>query len=65
MSSSVSGLLTFFMHLGQCKRVYRSGWYMRGLKEPESIADHMYRMSLMAFTAPSHLNRQKLLLYRI
>ncbi len=32
---------------------------LRGVEEPESIADHMYRMSMMAFLAPSHLNRSK------
>ena len=32
---------------------------LRGVNKPESIADHMYRMSLMAFLAPDHLNRDK------
>ena len=54
-----SGYLKFFAHLGQAKRTYRSGWMLRGVEEPESIADHMYRMSMMAFLAPSHLNRSK------
>ncbi|MCI31846.1 HD domain-containing protein 2-like, partial [Trifolium medium] len=30
----------------------RSGWVRRDVKNPESIADHMYRMSLMALIAP-------------
>ena len=34
---------------------------MRGIKEAESIADHMYRMSIMSFLAPAHLNRSKLI----
>ncbi len=32
---------------------------LRGIEEPESIADHSYRMSMMAFLAPTHLNRSK------
>ncbi len=32
---------------------------LRGIEEPESIADHSYRMSMMAFLAPAHLNRSK------
>lgn len=27
----------------------RTGWVRRGIKKPESIADHMYRMATMAF----------------
>ena len=34
---------------------------LRGVKEPESIADHMYRMSMMAFVAPANLDRSKLI----
>lgn len=30
----------------------RTGWLRKGVKNPESIADHMYRMSLMALIAP-------------
>ncbi|CAF1080854.1 unnamed protein product, partial [Brachionus calyciflorus] len=54
-----SGYLNFLLHVGQAKRTYRSGWILRGIKEPESIADHMYRMSMMAFLAPENLDRSK------
>lgn len=30
----------------------RAGWVRRGVSDPESIADHMYRMSVMALIAP-------------
>lgn len=26
----------------------RAGWVIRGVRDPESVADHMYRMSVMA-----------------
>jgi 5'-deoxynucleotidase YfbR-like HD superfamily hydrolase len=41
------------------KRTFRTGWVLRGVKDAESIADHMYRMSMLAFLAPSHLDRTK------
>jgi len=30
----------------------RTGWLRKDVKNPESIADHMYRMGLMALIAP-------------
>ena len=33
------------------KTTKRTGWIMHGVHNPESIADHMYRMSLMAMIA--------------
>lgn len=33
------------------KTTKRTGWVMCGVQNPESIADHMYRMSLMAMIA--------------
>lgn len=39
----------------------RAGWVKRGVQEPESIADHMYRMGLMALIASDNpsVNREK------
>jgi len=38
-----------FLHLAtNLKTTPRTGWDKRNVKDPESIADHMYRMSLMA-----------------
>ncbi|KEH32596.1 putative HD/PDEase domain-containing protein [Medicago truncatula] len=34
------------------KTTKRAGWVRRDVKNPESIADHMYQMSLMALIAP-------------
>lgn len=38
---------------------------MRGIKGPESISDHMYRMGLMALIAPDipGIDRDKLVLF--
>ncbi|XP_045809973.1 5'-deoxynucleotidase HDDC2-like [Trifolium pratense] len=46
---STIDFLTVCHHL---KTTKRSGWVRRDVKNPESIADHMYRMSLMALIAP-------------
>lgn len=54
---TISSLVIYFFLI--FKRTYRSGWVLRGVKEAESIADHMYRMSVMSFLAPDNLNKQK------
>lgn len=53
MSSQVGGVLQFLLYVGQAKRTYRTGWVLRGVEKVESVADHMYRMSLMALLLPS------------
>ncbi len=41
-----------FLHLTQAlKTTPRTGWVKHGVDKPESIADHMYRMALMAMVA--------------
>ncbi|XP_041018716.1 5'-deoxynucleotidase HDDC2 isoform X2 [Juglans microcarpa x Juglans regia] len=41
-----------FLSLCHClKKTKRTGWVRREIKDPESIADHMYRMGLMALIA--------------
>jgi len=43
------GLVEFFLQAGRLKEIKRSGWVNRGVKNPESIADHTFRMALMAW----------------
>lgn len=40
----------------------RAGWVKRGIQDPESIGDHMYRMGLMALISSDMpgVNRDKL-----
>jgi putative hydrolase of HD superfamily len=42
----------------------RAGWLRKDVKDSESIADHMYRMGLMALIAPDFpgVDRDKLIL---
>ena len=32
----------------------RTGWVRKGVNGPESVADHMYRMGMMAFISSSN-----------
>ncbi|CDF77573.1 unnamed protein product [Chondrus crispus] len=41
-------LLSFFRFVGKLKTIKRTGWVKRGVHDPESVSDHMYRMALMA-----------------
>jgi len=42
-------VLDFFMKIGKLKQLRRTGWVRNGVSDPESVADHMYRMSIMSF----------------
>eukprot|EP00803_Ostreobium_quekettii_P011578 evm.model.scf_875.3 EVM.evm.TU.scf_875.3 scf_875:33738-39044(+) len=48
---SPKAAVDFFTLLQQLKTTQRAGWGMRGVNNPESIADHMYRMGMMAMVA--------------
>lgn len=36
-------LVTFLFEIGQLKRVARSGWWLAGVNDPESVAEHSFR----------------------
>ncbi|KAF9107496.1 HD domain-containing protein 2 [Mortierella sp. GBA35] len=48
MAQSVKGTLQFLHIVEKLKRTKRTGWVNSGIKPAESIADHMYRMGIMA-----------------
>jgi putative hydrolase of HD superfamily len=39
----------FLYEMGQLKRVKRSGWWIAGVKDPESVAEHSYRTAVIAY----------------
>ncbi len=43
-----SSLLSFFDTLERLKQIKRTGWIERGVQSPESVADHSFRMTVMA-----------------
>ncbi|ERN06623.1 HD domain-containing protein 2 isoform X1 [Amborella trichopoda] len=48
---SPSSTIDFLTLCHRLKTTKRKGWINQGIKGPESIADHMYRMALMALIA--------------
>ncbi|PXF46421.1 HD domain-containing protein 2-like [Gracilariopsis chorda] len=60
-SPSVSNTLDFLRLIGSLKTTKRTGWVRNQVSLPESISDHMYRMSLIALTLPTPTNRDKLI----
>jgi putative hydrolase of HD superfamily len=45
---NAQAILHFIEEAGKLKVLPRTGWLLRGLKNPESIADHSYRTTLLA-----------------
>ena len=42
-------LLTFFIKVGELKSTKRRGWVLRKIKDPETIAAHTFRTTIMAW----------------
>jgi len=40
--------IKFLSELGKLKEMPRRGWVIRDIKNPESIADHTFRVAIMA-----------------
>lgn len=49
MSGADDDLLRFFRLAGRLKETARAGWGLRGIAKPESVADHSFRLALLAF----------------
>jgi len=49
--------------LGDLKRIKRTGWVLKGIREPESVADHVFRTSLLVLflSENTKLDKKKLL----
>lgn len=61
MEPQVDNLLRFFLTVGECKSVLRTGWVENGVKDPETVAAHMYRMSVLGMFCPDPaLDRNKI-----
>src|SRR4030066_2259365 len=55
--------IQFFIKIGRLKSTPRPGWVLRGVKNPESIADHAFRVLMLAWICGSRskLNIKRLL----
>lgn len=58
-------IIKFFSEIGKLKSMPRRGWLIRDIKNPESIAEHTFRVAIMAWILAeqksSKLNTGKLL----
>lgn len=56
-------LLDFFIKVGKLKKMPRRGWVINQIKNPESIAEHIFRAAIMGwfFGKKKGLNIEKLL----
>lgn len=45
----MENIIKFLLEAGKLKRIARTGWVLRGVKNPETIADHTFRMTIMAW----------------
>ncbi|KAK2186612.1 hypothetical protein NP493_194g00029 [Ridgeia piscesae] len=61
MATHCSKIMEFMMLVGKLKSTVRAGWGLCGVKNVESVADHMYRMAILAFLTNSEtqLNKDK------
>ena len=60
---AMTNLLVFFSEIGRLKRMSRRGWVLRDIKNPESIAEHIFRVAVMAWFLgkKKNLNIEKLI----
>lgn len=56
-SISPSNVIEFLTVCGKLKRTVRTGWKLCGIKDCESVADHSWRMGLLAMMLPEGLDR--------
>lgn len=48
-AGSLKAAVNFFAEAGLLKNVKRSGWWVAGIKEPESVAEHCFRTAVISF----------------
>jgi putative hydrolase of HD superfamily len=49
----MNNLANYLYEIGQLKRVKRSGWWIVGIKDPESVAEHSFRTSVLGYILAS------------
>jgi putative hydrolase of HD superfamily len=42
-------VINFFSEAGMLKRVTRSGWWVLGVKDPETVAEHSFRCAVIGY----------------
>jgi putative hydrolases of HD superfamily len=60
----MTNLLDFFIEIGKLKKMPRRGWVIREIENPESIAEHSFRVAIMAWflaKKKGNLNLEKII----
>ncbi|GFN85419.1 HD domain-containing protein 2-like [Plakobranchus ocellatus] len=53
MTTDMAKFFEYMKFIGNLKKIERTGWVRHGVKHPESVAEHMYRMAMISFALPS------------
>lgn len=53
-------ILKFAEIVGKLKRVKRTGWVIKKVKDPESVAEHIFRMAILAMILSTKFNLDQL-----
>ncbi|XP_053972809.1 5'-deoxynucleotidase HDDC2 isoform X2 [Hylaeus anthracinus] len=56
---NIQNLQEFMELLGRLKHMKRTGWVIRNISDPETIAGHMYRMAMLSFLVDNKDNLDK------
>ena len=51
-------LAKYMYEIGQMKRVQRSGWWLTGVSDPESVAEHSFRAAILGYILASSRGRR-------
>ncbi|MBV9691551.1 MAG: HD domain-containing protein [Ktedonobacteraceae bacterium] len=49
----MNSIAKYLYEIGQLKRVKRSGWWMAGITNPESVAEHSFRTAILGYILAS------------
>jgi len=49
----LKSIAEFMYEMGQLKRVKRSGWWIAGISNPETVAEHSFRVAVLGWTLAS------------
>jgi putative hydrolase of HD superfamily len=47
--NKTAGAVNFFAEAGLLKKIKRSGWWVAGIKDPESVAEHSFRCAVIGY----------------
>ena len=55
-------MIKFLQEINKLKSIKRTGWLRKNVKNPESVADHSFRVALMAYLlCPDNLDKERMI----